>query len=93
MVIEQIFVIAFIVLAINSTMWEGNIFSFIKRFGDKHLPVFIQKPLYDCYICSVPYYGSVAYYFIYQHELKTWVITIIGAMGVNAVFFLISNKD
>lgn len=90
--IEGFFVIAFIVKAVEACMWDDNIFGFV-RVLCRRFPKWLQKPLYDCGICMTPYYGSVAYYFIYQHELKTWVITIIGAMGVNAVFFLISNKD
>lgn len=91
--LAQIVVISLIVLAVYATMIKGNIFSFIRRLGDRYAPEWVQKIVYDCYICMCAYYGSIAYYLLFRNSIKDWIVTIICAMGLNTFVYFVSNKD
>lgn len=84
--LQQSFIISFMVMAIWATMWEGAIFDFIRKFGDKYLHEKLQKPIYDCPICAVPYYGSLIYWLLFHVSWQDWAVTIIVSMGINTVF-------
>ena len=65
-------------------MWEGMVFGFVREWGEKNLPEYIQKPLYDCPICQVPYWGGVIYFLHYGlTEEMPWVLLM--AMGWNTL--------
>mgnify|MGYP003542356204 CR=1 FL=1 len=78
LIIQQSLVISLCVIAIWATMWEGMIFDFISKWGEDYLFENEQKIAFSCPICMCPYYGSVIY-------LAAFVLTIISAMGVNAI--------
>ena len=92
LIIQQSLVISLCVIAIWATMWEGMIFDFISKWGEDYLFENEQKIAFSCPICMCPYYGSVIYLAAF-FSLKdgwlvgilTYVLTIISAMGVNAI--------
>lgn len=83
--LEQSLFISLCVIGVWATMWKGMIFGFVREWGDKHLPEYIQKMLYDCPICQCPYFGVPVYIFTYGLT-EQLPFVILGAMGINAVF-------
>lgn len=82
--IEKIFIIAFMVMAIYSTMLYGMIFQIVRVKLDK-APQWLKKIVYDCPVCQTPYYGSAIYWLIWGNSVKEWIIVIIAAMGACSV--------
>lgn len=80
-------------MAIWATMWEGAIFEFVRTWGEKNLSEKLQKPIYDCPICMTPYYGTVFYILVYDFGFTDWLITVIAAMGLNAVLVKLFPDD
>jgi len=62
-------------------MQEGEIFGKVQwiKLGK------LSDPLRDCPVCMVPWYGSIIYWVFYHGGLGNFVLTIIPAMGLNAV--------
>lgn len=93
LIIQQSLVISLCVIAIWATMWEGMIFGFIRKWGEDYLFEKEQLMAYDCPICMCPYYGTLIYFFSTFFSLQdgwlpaiiTYVVTIISAMGINAI--------
>lgn len=86
MLIDQITIIALLVLAIHYTMQPDEIFGRLGDWLEDHLPDAIHPAVFACNVCMCPWYGSVLYLVIpWQHELWQWPVIIIGAMGVNIV--------
>lgn len=81
--IEQIIIIALLVLSIWYTFQEGEIFGFVSVYGDR-LPEKLQQPLFACNVCMSPYYGSVIYWLLWGNNWIEWLVVVIGAMGLNA---------
>lgn len=92
-ILTKIIITSLSVMAIWATMWEGAIFEFISEWGEKHLPEKLQKPIYACPICMVPYYGSALYWLILGSNWIEWGIVIISAMGLNAVLVKLFPDD
>ncbi len=89
--IEKIVIVSLMVMAIWGTMLNGMIFGFLGNWIVEKFPEWISKPLCECNVCMVPYYGSVAYWLIWGKSGKEWAIVVIGAMGVNVVIGLITK--
>jgi hypothetical protein len=84
--IEQIFIIAFLVLSIHYTMQPDEIFGKLGDWLEDYLPERIHPAVFACNVCMAPYYGSVLYWLIpWQHVLWQWPVVIIGTMGVNII--------
>ena len=81
--IELSILIAFSVLFINSTTWEGMIFEDVANYLDTKLPEWITKPLYGCPICQTFWWGS-AFYILYHGWDKELLIVVFCAAGINA---------
>jgi len=81
--IELTILIAFAVLFINATTWEGMIFEDVANWLDTKLPEWVSKPLYGCPICMSFWYGSL-FYIIYEGVEKEMLIVVFAAAGVNA---------
>lgn len=81
--LEQSFIIAFLVLAIWYTFQEGEIFGFVQQWESKLGKLF--DPLFGCNVCQTPYYGSILYWLIYGTSWQNWLIVVICAMGINAM--------
>lgn len=86
MLIEQIIIIALLVLSIHYTMQPDEIFGKLGDWLEDHLPDKIHPAVFACNVCMAPHYGTVLYWLIpWQHELWQWPVVIVGAMGVNVV--------
>lgn len=72
---ELIFVISMIVFAVHYTMQDGEIFGIAQKVNLGKM----ADPLRDCPVCMVPYYGSIAYWFIGDRDLIQWATTIIAS--------------
>ncbi len=90
--LPKIFITAFIVMAIYASMAEGMIFGKV-RVWFASVTEFWQKPLFACYICMTFWYGSAFYWVAWHKSWQEWAATVVGAMGVNAVFYLISVRE
>lgn len=91
--IEKIVILSFLVMAIWATMWEGAIFEFVRKWGEKHLSEKMRKPLYDCPICMGFWYGSFLYWVIWGVGFKEWAIVVVAAMGLNAILIKLFPED
>lgn len=81
---DKIFIVAFMVMAIYSTMLYGMIFQIVRMKLDK-APHWLQKIIYDCPVCMCPYYGTAIYWLIWGDSVKEWVVVIVAAMGLCSV--------
>lgn len=86
---EKIIIVALIVFALWSTMWEDMIFGRVNTWF-ANLKESLQKPLYACVICMTPWYGSVAYWLLYGNSWQEYIIVIGAATGLNAVITKLS---
>lgn len=92
--IEIALIIAISVIAIHYTYQEKEIFGFVNKWGDKHIPKKLQSPLYACPACMCPWYGSIIYLIAHNLNIETfgdarWFViffTTIIALGINAVY-------
>lgn len=90
--IENSFLIAFIILAWHSFSWDGQIFSGIKKVIKPEWK--ISKPIYGCPICATPWYGTIIYLLFMGSDPIEWFITVGAATGVNVIsVILITIKD
>lgn len=84
--IDQIIIIALLVLSIHYTMQPDEIFGKLGDWFEDHLPDAIHPAVFSCNVCQAPWYGSALYWLIpWSHELWQWPVVVIGAMGVNVV--------
>lgn len=88
--LEKAVIIAFIVIAIWATMLYGMIFGFVRELFK--LPMWLQKPIYECVICMTAWYGSIAYWLFWGNSVKEWVIVVISAMGIATIFVNIKKE-
>lgn len=89
--IEKIIITGLLVLSIWYSMQEGEIFGFVTVWGEKHIPEKLQQPIFACNVCMSVWYGSAIYWlfvwtgFWIHTNWQEWVITVLGAMGFNAM--------
>lgn len=81
---ERIFYIALSIWAIHAVFWDGMIFGYVGNFIRNNFPTYMQKPLSECPICMIPYWGSAIYVLSYGFEWKILMV-LLGAMGINAI--------
>lgn len=64
---------------------NSNILWFIAYFGDKILPYWITKPLYNCPICMSSIWGLWywAYYPPEENQIKFWIFYTLALAGMN----------
>lgn len=89
--IQQIITIAFIVFAIWFTMQEGEIFAGLGKWFEKVLPEAVHKPVFACFICMTPWYGTGVYFLI--PLLPQWITIVIAALGLNAMLSKMFPKE
>lgn len=77
--LEQSFIIAFLVLAIHYTFQEGEIFGFVQRWDH----YFWFPAVFGCNVCQTPWHGSLIYVLLYGVNWH-WPIVVLCAMGINA---------
>lgn len=96
--LQQSFVIAFIVLAVHAVFLPGMIFGKISGtislwaatkngFYEK-----IRKPLFECPVCQTPWWGTIAYWIVYGNSAKEWVVCCICATGINFVISIYLSR-
>jgi len=90
--IEQLLIVALVTLGYCCVFWEEMIFEGIGDWMDCHLPEWLWKPLGGCYICACMWIGSLVYWLLFANGVKDWLITCIGAMGVNAAISQFVDK-
>lgn len=84
--IQQIIIIALLVLSIHYTMQPDEIFGKLGDWLEDHLPDAVHPAVFACNVCMCPWNGTALYWLIpWQHELWQWPVVIIGAMGVNII--------
>jgi len=84
--IDQIIIIALLVLSIHYTMQPDEIFGKLGDWLEDHLPDAVHPAVFACNVCMAPYYGTALYWLIpWQHEFWQWPVVVIGTMGINVV--------
>lgn len=72
---------------------EKELLWFIRFYGNKYLPIYIQKPLYSCPMCMASIWGSVFYWgsvlnteqVINSLILIKWLAVVVAISGLNRV--------
>lgn len=99
--IEKIIIISLFTFGYCCTFWPGMILERIGDWLELHLPEWLNKPLWQCYICACPWLGTILYWFVFPYCKKfieyngnvfEWILCIIPAMGLNAVINELTNK-
>jgi hypothetical protein len=91
-------IIALLVLSIWYTFQEGEIFGFVSYYGDR-LPDKLQQPIFACNVCMTFWWGSLLYWGLHLLRFwdgvgwKTWLVTVIVAMGINATINKLAPPD
>jgi hypothetical protein len=89
--LQHSFIIAFAVYGYYACFWEKAIFGKVAAWLKERLPEYICKPLFECPICLVPWYGVPLYWFLWGWQIEM-IPVIFGAMGINAIVVVIENK-
>jgi hypothetical protein len=90
--IEKILIISLFTIGYCCTFWEGMIFEWIGNELDRLFPAWVNKPLWQCYICCCFWIGTFMHLFIWRESVQEWLLTTIPAMGLNAVISQFTNK-
>lgn len=96
--LAAILITSFIVIAIHATYQEGEIFEFVSRWGENNVPEKLQKPIFACPKCMVPWYGLPVYIignwlsvpYFQDGRPQVIVFIIIGAIGFTAIYLNMS---
>lgn len=81
----QVLIVALSVLGYCALYWPGMILEQFKEWLDEHVPDILQKPLYSCFICAVPWWGTLVYITVFNTgDIFNWFITMAAAVGFNA---------
>lgn len=83
------FSIAFCVLFLHSITLDGMIFQFVSK-ALWNLPSVIKKPLFDCPVCMVPWWGSLIIVLLCYHNNEwlgwlEWTLVLMTAGGINVL--------
>lgn len=71
---------------IEKKVTRNEILGFVKKYGDRFLPEFIRKPLYDCPMCMASVWSIVsACYFGLDYFTDIFPI-ILMTCGLNFIF-------
>lgn len=94
--LERILIIAFAVLFIHVTTWEGMINFWAFRLT-RSWPEWIRKPLLACPICMTPWWGAaiIATGAVPFLGYLDAILVLFAAGGVNAVlnYVITSNRE
>lgn len=90
--IEKIIIIALFTIGYCCTFWPGMIFEKIGDWLEIHLPEWLNKPLWKCYICACFWLGTLLYWVFWHGAFGEYILTVIPAMGLNAVISELTNK-
>lgn len=83
--LEQIIIIALIVLAVYTTMREGMIFERLGVYLENNIrSEFLKKPIFACPICMTFWHGLLWYSILWG--LNWWALpVVISAMGLQVI--------
>lgn len=89
--------LAFIILFLHATTWEGMIFENLYEKTYKW-PTWLKKVLFDCPICMAPWVGSlllVIWGISTGHWLTApqWIAVLLIAAGINTFISMISRHE
>ena len=96
--LEQAFIIAFIVYFLKATTWKGMIFhSFKERL--ETLPSLIRMPLFECPVCMTPWWGVAVYLAAHYAGINEFqelsvprlIFAVLTASGINTVVLIINK--
>lgn len=90
--IGQGVIVGLMVLCLWYTFQEGEIFGFVTKWGDEHVPEKLRPPLYDCNVCMTFWYGSGIYWIVWRNTWIEWLIVVFVAMGFNIVINKLSPE-
>lgn len=90
-------IIALSVLFIHYCTLDGMILSFIHKILWNVSPI-IKKPLFDCSVCMVPWWGSVILCITCWRNNSwidwwSWILILLCAAGINALLSLMIDYD
>lgn len=91
--IAHILITSLFVFGYCCTFWEDMIFGKLGNWLDERLPDWLAKPLYQCFICAAFWWGSVLYLVAWRESVLDWFITVVSAMGLNAVLSKLFAKE
>lgn len=91
--IERILIISLFTIGYCCTFWPGMIFEKIGEWLEDRLPDYLNKPLWQCYICTCFWVGSFLHLLLWRASFAEWLLTVIPAMGLNAVISELTNKN
>lgn len=92
MIIERILIISLFTIGYCCTFWPGMIFEKIGDWLELHLPDYLNKPLWSCYVCCCFWLGSAMYWAVWHENFLNYILTVIPAMGLNAVISELTRK-
>ncbi len=84
-------IIALAIYGYYACFWEKAIFGGVAAWLKERLPEYLCKPLFECPICLVPWYGVPLYVFLWGWQIEM-IPVIFAAMGFNAIVVTIENK-
>lgn len=90
--VEHVLIISLFTIGYCCTFWPGMIFEHVGDWLEVHLPEWLNKPTWQCYICTCFWLGSIVYWMLWHKDLLDWLVTVVAAMGVNAVISEFTNK-
>lgn len=91
--IEKIIIISLFTIGYCCTFWEGMIFERVGNWLETHLPEWVNKPTWQCYICTCFWLGTALYWIVWHNNVVEWLLCVIPAMGLNAVISEFTNKE
>ena len=79
--IQLLIINSLMCLGVFNSVNEGMLLSFIKKGGDKFLPTWLRKPIYDCPPCMASLWSWP--YIIFNFELTFYPGYIFALSGMN----------
>lgn len=90
--IEKILIISLFTIGYCCMFWPDMIFEKIGDWLEEHLPEWINKPTWSCYICVCFWMGTAIYWKAWGNSVQEWLLTVISSMGLNAAISQLVKK-
>ena len=95
--IETAFLIAFNVLFLHASTWDGMINEWVRSMAF-NWPVWVKKPLFDCPICMAPWWGALimlTFHFAtgFWKKILRIILMLFAAGGINTVLIYMISSD
>lgn len=75
---------------IEKKVTRNEFLGFVKKYGDRFLPEFIRKPLYDCPMCMASVWSIVSAFFIWHTGFENLIPAIVWTCGLNFIIHKLS---